>query len=63
MTETDRLSECPEWINFGFVERERTPREIIETGIRHHLAGLSLPNTGILLEELGVKRGRTAVHN
>ncbi|WP_280535451.1 IS6 family transposase [Halopenitus sp. POP-27] len=63
MAETDRLSESTEWIDLGFVERERTPREIIETGIRHHLAGLSLSNTVILLEDLGVDRSRTAVHN
>ncbi|MDB2275813.1 IS6 family transposase [Halorubrum ezzemoulense] len=63
MAETDRLSECTEWIDLDFVERERTPRELIEKGIRHHLAGLSLSNTVILLEESGVKRSRTAVHN
>lgn len=45
------------------MERERTPREVIDTGIRHHLAGLSLSNTVILLAELGVDRSRTAVHN
>ncbi len=50
MAETNRLSDSTEWIDLGFVERERTLREIIETGIRHHLAGLSLSNTVILLE-------------
>ncbi len=63
MAETDRLTECTEWIDLGFVERERTPREFIEKGIRHHLAGLSLSNTVTLLEGSGVKRSRTAVHN
>ncbi|RLM62785.1 IS6 family transposase, partial [Halorubrum sp. Atlit-26R] len=53
MPKTARLTECTEWIDLEFVERERTPREIIEKGIRHHLAGLSLSNTVILLEELG----------
>jgi putative transposase len=47
----------------GFVERERTPRSIIETGIRHHLAGLSLPNTVVLLEDSGADRSRVAIHN
>ncbi|WP_280536299.1 IS6 family transposase [Halopenitus sp. POP-27] len=63
MAEIDRLSESTEWIDLGFVERERTPREIIEKGIRHHLAGLSLSNTVVLFEDLGVDRSRTAVHN
>ena len=63
MPEIARLTECTEWIDLEFVERERTPREIIEKGIRHHLAGLSLSNTVILLEELGVERSRVAVHN
>ncbi|WP_079990173.1 IS6 family transposase, partial [Halolamina pelagica] len=52
-----------EWIDLDFVERERTPREIIEKGIRYHLAGLSLSNTVTLLEDLGVERSRVAVHN
>jgi len=38
-------------------------RKIIEMGIRHHLAGLSLSNTVILLEDLGVERSRTAIHD
>jgi putative transposase len=45
------------------VERERTPREFIEKGIRYHLTGLSLSNTVTLLGELGVERSRVAVHN
>ena len=63
MSESDRLNGCTEWIDLDFVERERTPRELIEKGIRHHLAELSLSNTVILHEDLGVKRSRTAVHN
>jgi hypothetical protein len=63
MPETDRLSRDTEWTDWGFVERERTPREIIEKGIKHHLAGLSLSNTVVLLEDLGVKRSRTAIHD
>ena len=62
MPETDRLTESTDWIDLGFVERERTPRGIIEKGIRHHLAGLSLSNTVTLLEEYGVERSRTAIH-
>ena len=63
MPKTARLTECTEWIDLEFVERERTPREIVEKGIRHHLAGLSLSNTVTLLEGLGVERSRTTVHN
>jgi len=63
MPKTARLTECTEWIDLESVERERTPCEIIEKGIRHHLAGLSLSNTVIFLEELGVDRSRVAVHN
>ncbi len=45
------------------MEREQTPREIIETGIQLHLAGLSLSNTKQYVEKLGVERSRTAIHN
>ena len=34
MPKTARLTESTEWIDLDFVERERTPREIIEKGIR-----------------------------
>jgi putative transposase len=47
----------------GFVERERTSPEAIKKGIRHHLAGLSPSNTVVLLEESGVERSRTAIHD
>jgi putative transposase len=63
MSKIDRLTRDTEWIDLEFVERERTPEPIIEKGIRHHLAGLSLSNTVVLLEDLGVKRSRTAIHN
>jgi hypothetical protein len=52
MPKTVYLSECTEWINLDFVERERTPREIIEKGICHHLTGLSLSDTKHYLERL-----------
>lgn len=63
MTEFDRLTESSNWIDLGFVERERTPREIIEVGIQLHVAGISLSNTKQFLEMLGVERSRTAIHN
>lgn len=63
MPKIERLSESTDWIDLSFVERERTPPEVIKKGIRHHLAGLSHSNTLIIHEELGVERSRVAVHN
>jgi putative transposase len=60
MAEFDRLGEATDWIDSSFVERERTPREIMENGIRYHLAGLSLSNTVTLLDDYGVDRSRVA---
>jgi putative transposase len=63
MSEFNRLNYCIEWIDLGFVERERTPRSAIQVGIQLHLAGLSLSNTIQYLEKLGVERSRTAIHD
>jgi putative transposase len=63
MSEIDRLSGGSDWIDLEFVERERTPEQIVEVGIQLHLAGLSLANTKQYLETLGVQRSRTAIHN
>jgi len=63
MPESDRLNGDSDWIDLEFIERERTPEEIVEVGIQLHLAGLSLSNTKQYLERLGVKRSRTAIHN
>jgi putative transposase len=63
MAKITRLTGRTEWIDLSFVERERTPRELIEVGIRLHLSGLSLSDTVSYLETLGVERSRTAVHN
>jgi len=63
MPETNRLNGNTDWIDLSFVERERTPRQLIEVGIQLHLAGLSLSNTKQQLERLGVQRSRTAIHN
>jgi transposase-like protein len=63
MPEFDRLNADNEWIDLEFVERERTPEQIVEVGIQLHLAGLSLSNTKQYLERLGVERSRTAIHN
>jgi putative transposase len=44
-------------------EREWTPEQPMMLGIQIHLAGLSLSNTVSVLDELGVKRSRKAVHD
>ena len=61
--EIDRLSGSTDWINLGFVQRERTPERIIEVSIQLHLAGLSLSNTVSVLEVFGVQCARSIVHN
>jgi len=63
MAEIARLSGCSDWIDLDFVERERTPSELMELGIRLHLSGLSLSNTIQEIEKFGVKRSRKAVHD
>ena len=63
MAEITRLSGHSDWIELDFVERERTPRELMELGIRLHLSGLSLSNTIRELEKFGVERSRKAVHD
>lgn len=63
MAEITRLSGRSDWIELEFVERERTPRELMKLGIRLHLSGLSLSNTIRELEKFGVERSRKAVHD
>ena len=63
MPEITRLSGSNDWIDLDFVERERTPEPAMKLGIQMHLAGLSLSNTISILENLGVKRSRKAVHD
>ncbi len=63
MPKTDRLSGCSGWINLSFVERERTPRQLMEFGIRLHLAGPPLSNIVRKLEKFGIKPSRKAVYD
>jgi len=63
MPESDRLSECIEWIDLSFVERKRTPNWAIQVGIRCHLAGMSLRDASQFLDELGVQRSHVAIHD
>jgi transposase-like protein len=63
MAEITRLSGRTDWIDLEFVERQRTPPQLMKLGIRLHLAGLSLSNTVRELEKFGVQRSRKAVHD
>jgi putative transposase len=63
MAEIVRLTESSDWIDLGFVQRERTPKPLMELGIRLHVAGLSLSSTISELEKFGVQRTRKAVHD
>ncbi len=63
MPEIDRLNSDSDWIELDFVEREETPRELMELGIYLHMAGLSLSDTIMSLDKFGVNRSRSTVHN
>jgi len=63
MAEIARLIGRSDWIDLGFVERERTPPRLMKLGIRLHLAGLSLSNTISERENFGAERSRKAVHD
>jgi len=58
----DRLSGDSGCIELDFLEREATPESAMKLGIRLHLAGLSLADTALILERLGVDRYRITVH-
>jgi len=62
MAEIARLSGYSDWIDLDFVERKRTPSELMTLGIRLHLAVLSLSNIISELYRFGVDRSRKAVH-
>jgi transposase-like protein len=63
MAETACLSAFSDWIKLEFVERQRTPPQLMKLGIRLHLAGLPLLNTVRDSEKFGVQRSRKAVHD
>jgi len=63
MPVNDRLRSCLDGIDLEFVEREATPRLLIQLSIRPYLAGLSLSNTVSIIEGFGVKRAQPTVHN
>ena len=62
MLSFDRLSGDSGCIELDFLEREATPESAMKLGIRLHLAELSLADTVLILESLGVDRYRITVH-
>ena len=63
MAEITRLSGCSDWVELAFVDRKRTPSELMKLGIRLHLAGLSPSNTISEIAKFGLQRSRKAVHD
>jgi len=63
MPEIDRLNGPSDRIELGFVEREATPKPLMKLSIQLHAAGLSLSDTVSVLENFGVSRSRSTVHN
>ena len=63
MPEFDRLGGSSIDIQLDFVEREQTPRELMQLSIQLQLRGLSLSDTVSVLESFGVERARSTVHN
>lgn len=63
MHETTRSTGCTKALGLAFVERVCRQLSEIRLGIELHLRGLSLSNTVDVLENFGVDRCRTAVHN
>lgn len=54
MPEISRLNGHGDWIDLGFVERERIPERAMKLGIQSHVVGLSLSNAVELLDSVGV---------
>jgi len=63
MPKIARLNGCFDAIELDFVEREATPKNLMKLALQLHLSGLSLSNTVSILDELGVSRARSTVHN
>ena len=63
MSEITRLNGCFDAIELDFVEREATPKNLMKLALQLHLSGLSLSDTVSILDELGVSRARSTVHN
>lgn len=62
MAEIARLNHPSDGIQLDFVERVHTPKNLMRLAIDVHLGGLSLSQTVLLLECLGVDRARSTIH-
>lgn len=63
MPEIARLSGGSTAIQLDSVDRVFTPKTAMEFGIQLHLKELSLRNTVSILENFGIERCRSTVHN
>jgi transposase-like protein len=63
MGEIVHLNRCNTGIELDFVDAVQTPIESMEHAIQLHLAGLSLKNTVLALEQFGISRAKSTVHN
>jgi transposase-like protein len=63
MNEIARLTRGSTGIELDFVDAVHTPVEIMEHAIQLHLAGLSLKKTVIAIEQFGISRAKSTVHN
>lgn len=63
MPEIDHLTGPSGGFELDVVEREATPRPLLELGIHLRGSGLSLSDTVFVLDSFGVVRCHTTVHN
>ena len=63
MPEIARLAGGSDAVQLDFVDRIYTPKAAMELGIQLHLSGLSLRNTVTILEEFGIDRSPSTIHN
>jgi hypothetical protein len=63
MPEITRLVGRIGYFELDFVEREVTPQPAMKLGIQLRLTGLSLSNTTLVFDILGLNSCRSIVHN
>jgi len=61
----NQSSGCNDWLELGYVERERAPSQLMKLEFRYHLSGLSLSNTliEIWLWSFAIRRSVWAILN
>jgi len=63
MSKNARLNGCLDELELAFVEREATPRLLIQLSIRLHLDVFSISNTVSIFDVFGIQGTRCTVHN